>query len=63
MGVDSTEEILYKAHEMKIFHEVISLTNKIGDKYPQMEVSDKLELAFFKIKNEINIDSNNFIFS
>ena len=54
MGVDKTEEILYKAHEMGIYHEVISLTNKIGDEYPLMLVSDKLELVFHKIKDEKN---------
>ena len=54
MGVDKTEEILYKAHETGIYHEVISLTNKIGDEYPLMLVSDKLELAFHKIKDEKN---------
>ena len=52
MGVDKTEEILYMAHEIGIFYEVISLTNKIGDEYPLMLVSDKLELAFHKIKDE-----------
>ena len=52
MGVDKTEEILYKAHEIGIYHEVISLTNKIGDEYPLLVVSDKLELAFHKIKDE-----------
>jgi hypothetical protein len=52
MGVDKTEEILYKAHEMGIFHEVISLANKIGEQYPPMVVSDKLELALHKIKDE-----------
>jgi hypothetical protein len=54
MGVDKTEEILYKAHEMGIFHEVIILTSKIGDKYPLMVVSDKIEIAFHKIKDEKN---------
>ena len=52
MGVDKTEEILYKAHEMGIFHEVIVLANKIGEQYPPMVVSDKLELALHKIKDE-----------
>jgi len=52
MGVDKTEEILYKAHEMGIFHEVIGLANKIGEQYPLMVVSDKLELALHKIKEE-----------
>ncbi len=49
MGVDKTEEILYKAHEIGIYHEVIDLANKIGEQYPLMVVSDKLELA---IKNK-----------
>ena len=52
MGVDKTEEILYKAYEMGIYHEVIDLANKIGDQYPLMVVSDKLELALHKIKEE-----------
>ena len=52
MGVDKTEEILYKAHEMGIYHEVIDLANKIGEQYPLMVVSDKLELALQKIKEE-----------
>jgi hypothetical protein len=52
MAVDKTEEILYKAHEMGIFHEVIGLANKIGEQYPLMVVSDKLELALHKIKEE-----------
>ena len=52
MGVDKTEEILYKAHEMGIYHEVIDLANKIGEQYPLMVVSDKLELALHKIKEE-----------
>ena len=54
MGVDKTEEILYKAHEMGIYHEVIGLANKLGQEYPLMVVSDKLELAFHKIKDEKN---------
>ena len=55
MGVDKTEEILYKAHEIGIFHEVIDLVNKMGEQYPLMAVSDKLELALNKIKEEKKI--------
>jgi len=37
---------------MGIYPEVIDLANKIGDQYPLMVVSDKLELALHKINEE-----------
>ncbi|MDC1024639.1 hypothetical protein OAR04_01785 [Flavobacteriales bacterium] len=52
MGIDKIEDLLYKAHEIGIYHEVISLANKLGQENPSMVVSDKLELAFRKIKEE-----------
>ena len=54
MGLNKIEEILYEAHDMGKYHEVIRLANKISKEYPSIDLSDKLRLALEKIKKNKN---------
>jgi spore coat polysaccharide biosynthesis predicted glycosyltransferase SpsG len=44
------ENILHKAYERGIYHETMSLAQEIKKENPTMEVTDRYEIAYQKVK-------------
>ena len=54
---DKIEDILYKAHYEGIKHKVLTESNRLlkQDKYKNLEVGDRLEIAYNKIWKKYKI--------
>ena len=52
----NVEDILYEAHNLGIYKEVMKESKKIAKKKPYMEVADRMDKALTKVKNKISHD-------
>lgn len=52
----NVEDILYEAHNLGLYDEVMAESKKLAKKHPHMEVGDRMEKALDKVKNEKVMD-------
>jgi len=52
----NTEDILYEAHALGIYNEVMKESRKLAKKHPHMEVADRMDKAITKVKNKLSYD-------
>ena len=45
----NVEEILYEAHNLGLYEEVMKESKKLNKKHPHMEVGDRMEMALNNI--------------
>ena len=54
----NVEEVLYEAHNLGLYEEVMKESKKLNKKHPHMEVGDRMEMALNNIlkkeKTKIN---------
>ena len=52
----NVEDILYEAHNLGIYKEVMKESKKIAKKKPYMEVADRMDKALHIVINKIKIN-------
>ena len=51
----NTEDILYEARALGIYDKVMKGSRKLAKKHPHMEIADRMDRAFIKVKDKVKI--------